>query len=148
MSYFWMVINILHIYAYDPPLNLMVLVIIIYWNRIPTLARNNILNRKFLSLDWFTLRCCSNSFVSSILIHYWPTCNSISHLALVQLTLKVVLFISFVSMNVHYILNADYMLILPTTVNLKFSSYDLLWWNDIIEEAVKNKTKPNKPPNI
>lgn len=35
------------------------------------------------------------------------------------------------------------MLILPTTVSLKFSSYDLLWWNDIIQEAVKNKNKQN-----
>lgn len=78
-----------------------------------------------MSLDWFTLRHCSNSFVSSILKHYWPVCNSTSHLALVQLTLKVALFIPFISMNVHQILNADYMLILPTTVSLKFSLYDL-----------------------
>lgn len=44
------------------------------------------------------------------------------HLALVQLTLKVVLFIPFVSMNVHQILNADYTLILPAAVSLEFSS--------------------------
>lgn len=57
--------------------------------------------------------------------HYWPACNPTSYLALVQLTLEVVLYMAFISMNVHQILNADYMLILPTTISLKFSLYDL-----------------------
>lgn len=44
-------------------------------------------------------------------------------------------------MNVHQILNADYTLILPATASLEFSSGDLLWWNDIIQEVKKKKKK-------